>query len=134
MACAVMAPVCAGGGRASRNISAMTLTPTRTDAPAYAAVIDTDAMSAPPSAGPSANASACDVDAKVTARGKCSRGTSAGKSAARAGFVNEPIDDTVAAHANSPQGVITSKNDSRASAAIASSATICPPWITRRRS
>ncbi len=43
------------------------------------------AMSSPHSAGPVAKASAWMVDAMVTARGKSSRGTSVGSSAARAG-------------------------------------------------
>jgi hypothetical protein len=40
----------------------------------------------PERAGPVVKASACVVAAKVTARAKCARGTSVGRSAARAGL------------------------------------------------
>jgi hypothetical protein len=50
------------------------------------------AITRPASAGPVANASACIVEAIVTARGNVSRGTSVGRSAARAGAVERPGD------------------------------------------
>jgi hypothetical protein len=51
-----------------------------------------DAMTKPPAAGPLMNASAWPVEARVTARGNTSRGTSIGSSAARAGFSKAPAE------------------------------------------